>query len=487
MRRYGRGARRLLPSAPGEVRHQADQPRKVEHVHGRAAQGDPGHVELQPRERGHLLHQLRGEGGAVAGAAAAGGRLAARHHQAQDACLQLQARGLRRGDHRHRAARSAQGPRVFPPERADPPRHQGGQHPARRRRDRADRGLRCLGLARHRARHLAPEGSPHVRGHALLDGARGDGAEPRVRLQGGHLVLRHHGHRDGDRHRALPQVSAHEGAHADAAERAAHAGHGRGGARPVPRLRQDLPQDDLRVPAEGPRQAALRARAAQALLLQEGQGPALPRADAGHHRAQHGDARAQGGAPPARRLGPPAPHGDGRVGLGERGRGRGRRGRPARPRRPAHEHAAARALLRRGQRGGGRRRRARRVHYRVGGLGARRGAAADRPGAAYAQRAARAQRHPVRVRGRQGLGGRHRHGAGGRGAGGGARRGLHRAPPAAAGGRAPGPARAGRAAALAHLPAGLGRPGAGGGRARPHRLRADLRRRLNAPLPPSVL
>ena len=41
--------------------------------HGRAVEGDPSHEQLQPRERGEVLHQLRRQGWTVAGAQAARG------------------------------------------------------------------------------------------------------------------------------------------------------------------------------------------------------------------------------------------------------------------------------------------------------------------------------------------------------------------------------------------------------------------------------
>lgn len=38
----------------------------MEHLDGRTVEGDPGDVQLQPRERRHVLHQFRRQGGAVA-------------------------------------------------------------------------------------------------------------------------------------------------------------------------------------------------------------------------------------------------------------------------------------------------------------------------------------------------------------------------------------------------------------------------------------
>ena len=77
------------------------------------------------------------------------------------------------------------------------------------------------------------------------------------------MELGHHGHRAGDGHRALPQVSANESAHDDAAERAAHSGHVRRGKGPIQKLQQGLPQADQRLSEEGSVRASHRQNAAQ--------------------------------------------------------------------------------------------------------------------------------------------------------------------------------------------------------------------------------
>ena len=98
-------------------------------------------------------------------------------------------------------------------------------------------------VARHRWRHVAAEGVPHVYRHVVLDGAGGDGAGPRIRL----LVVRHYRDRDGDRNCAVPQLPADEGDDADAAERSVHDRYRRGQEGPVPGVRQDVSQTDHRM------------------------------------------------------------------------------------------------------------------------------------------------------------------------------------------------------------------------------------------------
>ena len=243
-----------------------------------------------PRERGHVLHVVCGGGRAVADTALARRRQSARHHQVPHEDDEHQARRARRAVHSDRVARGAQGSRVLPRQRPHTPRHQGGQHTARPRRLHSDSRLRRERLHLHRWRHDARQGQAHVRGHAVLDGARGDGAEAeRLRHQGRHLVAGHHSDRVGHRHGALSQVSAHEGAHDDAAESAAHARHVRRGEGPVQELQQDVSQDDRRMLAQGSERAADGQAAAQARLLQEGQGQGLHSAQSGaaRRRAQH--------------------------------------------------------------------------------------------------------------------------------------------------------------------------------------------------------
>lgn len=45
---HSRGTRRILQTTGGEMCHQEDQLGKVEHQHGRVAEGDSGNVLLQP-------------------------------------------------------------------------------------------------------------------------------------------------------------------------------------------------------------------------------------------------------------------------------------------------------------------------------------------------------------------------------------------------------------------------------------------------------
>mmetsp|Transcript_43366 Transcript_43366/g.139794 ORF Transcript_43366/g.139794 Transcript_43366/m.139794 type:complete len:327 (-) Transcript_43366:724-1704(-) len=89
-----------------------------------------------------------------------------------------------------RAGRDAGGAVVPAQPEQDPPRHQGGQPAPHRGWHGQARRLRRLGAAQHV--HLAARDGDR---HALLDGARGDPAA-KLRLQGRHLVPRHHRARD---------------------------------------------------------------------------------------------------------------------------------------------------------------------------------------------------------------------------------------------------------------------------------------------------
>ena len=130
--------------------------------------------------------------------------------------------------------------------------HQSRQHPIGLGRLDPNRRLRCERVHIDGWRRDTRQGEAHVRGYAMLDGARSHGAEAvGLRHESGHLVAGHHGHRVGLGHGALSQVPAHEGAHDDAAERAAHARLMRRGEGPIQELLEDLPQDDLRVLTKG--------------------------------------------------------------------------------------------------------------------------------------------------------------------------------------------------------------------------------------------
>lgn len=84
------------------------------------AERDTSHVLVLPRQRRDVPHFVRGEGGAVAGAQTAGGRLPLGRHQTPHEDVQLQARCTGRADHRHCTQGGTQGSRVLPFQWADP-------------------------------------------------------------------------------------------------------------------------------------------------------------------------------------------------------------------------------------------------------------------------------------------------------------------------------------------------------------------------------
>lgn len=98
---------------------------------------------------------------------------------------------LRRDAHSRNTPRGAQGPRL-PPQRAEAAsRHQGRQCPAER-----DGRREACRFRRRRAADQHDQQEEHLRGDAVLDGARSHQAV-RVRLEGGHLEPGDHGDRAG--------------------------------------------------------------------------------------------------------------------------------------------------------------------------------------------------------------------------------------------------------------------------------------------------
>eukprot|EP00166_Cyanidium_caldarium_P004538 ctg_483.g139 len=273
-------SRRLaLPSPRHSIRvtrpRRKRQPGGTAAVVGRAGERDTGDVAQLTRQRGAVLHLVCGRASPVDRDA-----VHLRHANGAHLAHAVSAGSGRRVGHSVHIARGAQGAQLFSPQQADPPQPQGRQHPPDDRRTRVAHRLHLSGAdAGERGVEAV---APDVCGHTVLDGAGGDGAGVRLRLQGGRVVVGHHRVGTGAGAGSVRAVCADEDTAADVAGPIADAGASR-------TVQQRLQGADRRVSSTRAGAAADHRRAAATSVLPVGATDRSVRR--GRHAASHAAAR----------------------------------------------------------------------------------------------------------------------------------------------------------------------------------------------------